>query len=409
VLLTSTVERSADKVLYRGTIRDVTEKKQLEQQLLQAQKMESIGTLAGGIAHDFNNLLAMILGTAELLKVKIRGDEKINIYVDKIIDASERGASISRQLLLFARPEQSELHPLTLSTAVDQAYDFLKHFMAKNISVKLKKGDHSSVIMGDQGHLHQAIVNLALNAKDAMPNGGEILIVMDTLPGKDMLGRFPDATELEYVTLSVTDNGEGMDEEVRKRIFEPFFSTKGKGKGTGLGLAIVHGIVKLHNAFIDVQSKKGTGTIFTLYFPSVRTNIPQLQEQKDTMIQNNNETILVVDDEEMLREILFESLEDEGYCVIPAADGTEAIAKFNEQKEKIDLVITDLGMPNMGGEELYDQLKKINPDVKVIVSSGFLDSSTKSDLLRKGIKDVLTKPYKFDSIFAIIRKVIEKE
>ena len=410
VLLTSMVERGPDNtvIYYSGTIRDITEKKKLEQQLIQAQKMESIGTLAGGIAHDFNNLLAMILGVAELLKHKAKENKGITTYIDKIINASERGASISKQLLLFARPEQSELRPIAARQIVDEVKDFLNHFLPKNIVVQASYPNSTAILMGDAGHLHQALVNLALNAKDAMPEGGVLSILSSVVPGNDVKKIFPGAAGSEYVAIGIGDSGIGMEESVRQRIFEPFYSTKEKGKGTGLGLAIVHGIIKLHQAYIDVQSEPGKGTIFMLYFPSVKAEIQQSQSTKETM-SNKNETILVVDDEEILREILYESLKEEGYEVLSAADGYEAIKIFEQHQDAIALVITDLGMPNMGGEELFKRLKTIQPDVKVVVSSGFLNSTTKSDLLKIGIKDILAKPYKFDSIFSTIRKTIDSK
>ncbi|MDD8017518.1 MAG: PAS domain S-box protein [Bacteroidota bacterium] len=411
VLLTSTVERGPDNTVlyYSGTIRDITVRKRLEQQLIQAQKMESIGTLAGGIAHDFNNLLAMILGTAELLKFKAADNPSIISYIKKIIDASERGASISRQLLLFARPEQAELKPLSIAGVVEEVHDFLNHFFPKNITLSCVIDEKLAIIMGDSGHVHQAIVNLALNAKDAMPNGGALTLGLHVVKGTVVRKRIPAAENREYIAVTIRDTGVGMDEEVRGRIFEPFFSTKARGKGTGLGLAIVHGIVTLHHGFVDVETEKGKGTSFALYFPLFAIAEMHPKEKKELMTQSHHETILVVDDEEMLRDILFESLQDQGYHVLSAVDGYDALQMYEQNKTAITLVITDLGMPNMGGEELFERLKKITPSVKVIVSSGFLDTSTKSDLLRRGIKDVLAKPYRFDTIFSTIRRVIDTQ
>ncbi len=411
VLITSVVVRDDDgaPVLFNGSMRDITENKRLEQQLIQAQKMESIGTLAGGIAHDFNNLLAMILGTAELIKRRAKENPAIQSYINRIIEASDRGSSISKQLLLFARPDQAELAPISVHTFVEQVKEFLLHFLPKTIVVRCEFEKRSSIIMGDSGHLHQALLNLSINARDAMPDGGVISIGVKNVHGAIVRQQFSEAEEHEYVSISVGDSGAGMDEEIQQRIFEPFFSTKARGKGTGLGLAIVHGIVRLHQGFIGVNSTKGAGTVFTMYFPAISVDVSEEQKREENMQIKNNETILVVDDEEMLREILRESLKDEGYNVIAASDGVEALKTYEKNKDSIALVITDLGMPHMGGEELFEKLHVLDKDVKVIVSSGFLDNSTKSQLLRKGIKDVLTKPYKFDLIFSTIRRTLENE
>ncbi|MFZ4621237.1 MAG: PAS domain S-box protein [Bacteroidota bacterium] len=411
VLITTVVIRDdrGRPVLFNGSMRDITEKKQLEQQLIQAQKMESIGTLAGGIAHDFNNLLAMILGTAELIKRHAKENPSIQNYITRIIEASERGSSISKQLLLFARPEQSELQPISVQSVVGQVNDFLSHFLPKTVAVRCELTDGSPMIMGDEGHLHQAILNLSINARDAMPNGGIITIGVKQVDGASVRQQFVEAAEQEYITVSIHDTGTGMEEDIQQRIFEPFFSTKSRGKGTGLGLAIVHGIVKLHQGFINVQSKKGIGTTFTMYFPSISVVTAGTQQHEAAMTGENKETILIVDDEEMLREILQESLREEGYQILSASDGIEALKTFAEHRDTVSLVITDLGMPNMGGEELFNKLHAMDPKLKVIVSSGYLDNSTRSDLLRKGIKDVLTKPYRFDLIFTTIRRILDNE
>ncbi len=411
VLVTTVVIRDerGRPIMFNGSMRDITEKKQLEQQLIQAQKMESIGTLAGGIAHDFNNLLAMILGTAELIKRHAAESPSIQNYITRIIEASERGSSISKQLLLFARPEQSELQPVSVQSIVEQVNDFLSHFLPKTVVVRCELTDGSPMIMGDEGHLHQAVLNLSINARDAMPNGGLITIGVKRIDGDSVRQQFIEAADREFIAVAVHDTGTGMEEEIQQRIFEPFFSTKSRGKGTGLGLAIVHGIVKLHQGFINVQSKKGIGTTFTMFFPSITVETAGTQLHEAPMTGENKETILIVDDEEMLREILQESLREEGYNIISASDGIDALKMYAEHQDSISLVITDLGMPNMGGEELFDKLHAMDPKLKVIISSGYLDNSTRSDLLRKGIKDVLTKPYRFDMIFTAIRRILDRE
>jgi PAS domain S-box-containing protein len=411
VLLTATVERNADgsPLYYSGTIRDITERKRLEQQLIQAQKMESIGTLAGGIAHDFNNLLAMVLGTAELIKRKTADNPTITAYIKRIIEASERGASISRQLLLFSKPEQAELQPVSMSAVADQLREFLSHFLPKNITIDYTPLRSTAVIMGDGGHLHQALVNLAINARDAMPEGGTLSLRVEMVTGDAVRNIYPAADGREYVSVTIRDTGVGIDLQAQRRIFEPFFTTKERGKGTGLGLSIVHGIVTLHRGHIHVESEPGAGTTFNLYFPLLDAAIPQPQVHSEEVKDDRPETILVVDDEEILREVLSESLTDRGYRVLVAADGNEALHLYLQHRTTIALVITDLGMPLMNGKQLYIKMKELDPGVRVIVSSGYLDTSNKSELLRMGIKDVLTKPFKFDVIFDTIHRVLQSE
>ena len=408
VLLTATVERGDDgqPLYYSGAVRDITERKRLEQQLFQAQKMESIGTLAGGIAHDFNNLLAMILGTAELIKQKTKDNAALSSYVQRIIEASERGASISRQLLLFSRPEHAELQPVSVSRIVEQLAEFLNHFLPKSITIRCDVGAGSAVIMGDGGHLHQALVNLAINARDAMPDGGTLSLSVSAATAAETRGIIPAAAEHEYVAVRVQDTGAGMEPQVLRRIFEPFFSTKTRGKGTGLGLAIVHGIVQLHQGYVHVESEPGRGTAFTLFLPALAVELNDAGSDAPRASGAVTATVLVVDDEEILREVLSESLQEEGFRVLSAANGSEALALYETHRNDIGLVITDLGMPIMTGEQLYDRLRAIDPEVKVIVSSGFLDSSNKSELLRKGIKDVLTKPFKFELIRDTVQRVL---
>jgi PAS domain S-box-containing protein len=389
-----------------GFALDITERKRLEQQLLQSQKLEGVGTLAGGIAHDFNNLLAMVLGSAELLRRQLSDQPELKKYVDRIIEASERGTSISRQLLIFSRPEVAELKPISLSQTITELKEMLKHFLPKSISIETEFDLDNGIIMGDAGQIHQALLNLALNAGDAMKNTGRLTIREYSVSPEMIRKRFSLEDAGAYIAVSVTDTGTGMSEKTRLRIFDPFFSTKAPGKGTGLGLGIVHGIVKNHNGLIYVESELGCGSTFTLYFPVVpHENLPVFTaDAQPTSLESG--TILVVDDEQMLREMLSEYLSESGYTVHMAADGNEALTFYQSHGENIDLVITDLGMPGMGGEELYRQLRRINAEVNVMVSSGYLDGTTKENLLRMGIKRVLIKPFKMEDIHAAIASVL---
>jgi len=256
------------KILF-GIVQDITKRKLLEAQLTQAQKLESLGTLAGGIAHDFNNLLAVILGSAELMEQQTADQPALKKQVDRIIEASERGRSISRQLLIFSRPGQAELQPISLTHTINELNDLLCHFFPKSIKIAISIDVDNGMIMGDAGQIHQALLNLAINAGDAMMNDGTLTIREFSVAPEVVAERFGTGAAEQYVAVSVTDTGTGMDEATRAKIFDPFFTTKEKSKGTGLGLAIVQTIVNNHRGFIDVESMPGKGTTFTLMFPTV--------------------------------------------------------------------------------------------------------------------------------------------
>jgi PAS domain S-box-containing protein len=391
---------------YIGTVQDITERKRLEHQLIQSQKLEGVGTLAGGIAHDFNNLLAMILGSAELLREQLTANPDLKKYADGIVEASNRGASISRQLLLFSRPNEAVLKHISLSETIVELKDMLKHFLPKSITIVTKQTATDAVILGDAGQIHQALLNLSLNAGDAMANNGTLTIEEFTVDAEAIRTRFGYDAAAPYAAVAISDTGTGIDESILKNIFDPFFSTKEKGKGTGLGLAIVHGIVKNHNGFIDVDSTVGTGTTFTLYFPSLPQPAQAIAPPAVSHDDEHSGTILLVDDEQLLREMLAEFLTDIGYSVHEATNGNEALEFFTVNRDSIDLVITDLGMPEMGGEELYRRLRDLDVNVKVIVSSGYLDGTTRNDLLDMGIETVLTKPFKMQDIQKAVRSVL---
>ncbi len=390
-----------------ATARDLTEQRRMQEQLMQSQKLESLGTLTGGIAHDFNNLLAMVLGSAELLQHQVSGQPELKKYIDRIIEASERGTSISRQLLMFSRPDQRELKPVLPSKIIAELKGMLSHFLAKSIAIDTEIDDDTRMILGDSGQVHQALLNLALNARDAMENAGTLSIRQHAAAPEDVKKRFPLAAPIPYVAISVSDTGAGMEASVIARIFDPFFSTKDPGKGTGLGLAMVHGIMKNHNGYIDVTSAPGAGTTFALYFPALESAAETAAVAQTAPVHERGATILLVDDEEHIREMLAEFLTGEGYNIISASNGKDALELYTMHHRTIDLVITDLGMPGMGGEELFGHLTQINPDVKVMVASGYLDGFTKEHLLAMGIRDVLTKPSKLKDTHAAIRTALQ--
>ena len=385
-------------------IEDITEQRITQRQLIQSQKLESLGTLAGGIAHDFNNLLAMILGNAELLKRHLVNDPKSKKYIESIVDVAHRGSSISKQMLLFSHQSELRMQNVSVAHIIEDLKVMLQHFIPKTIAIQTSYDGGNGSILCDIGHINQVILNLCINAKDAMGDHGTLLIAERTVSGSEVRNRYADAKEDRYVALSVSDTGSGIDDVNVQKIFDPFFTTKERGKGTGLGLSIVDGIVRSHNGFIDVYSKKGEGTTFTLYFPAMRDAVVEASA-KGVKEHFSGKKILVVDDEEILVNILKEYLEEIGCTVMTAVDGMEAVKMYRKNTDTVDAVISDLGMPNMNGVEMYTEMKKINPLVKVIISSGYLDRTFRNQMKNNGIVDILNKPYKFEEIGDILERV----
>ncbi len=398
------IDKNGRPVKMYGTIQDITDRKKLEMQLVQAQKLEGLGTLAGGIAHDFNNLMAILLGNAELLRTHIQENSKQIHYVDQIIDVADRGASISKQLLLFSRQSDLNMKPISLSSLINELKTMLGHFIPKKITIKTSIEVENGLINGDAGHIHQVLLNLCLNAKDAMGESGTLTIAEKSADASEIREKFSKEVDGKFVVVSISDTGSGIDDAILSKIFDPFFTTKEKGKGSGLGLSIVDGLVKSHNGFIEVKSKKGEGTTFYLFFPAINNvDISKTKTPKHTAIAGK--VILVVDDEKDIRELFREYLEMIGTSVILASDGIEALAIYKKMGPGIDVVISDLGMPNMSGEELFMNLKKLNPRINVIISSGYLDRLTRESILQLGVKEVISKPYKFVEIANILEKL----
>lgn len=331
-----------------GYLLDDTKQHLLEQQLIQAQKLESLGTLAGGIAHDFNNILGIIVGHATLIKRSGLDPEKQSQSIEAITTAAQRGAALVRQLLTFARKSDVIMQRIQLNDSVKEIASLLRETLPKIIDVSIKLQEKTPVILADSTQIHQVILNLCVNARDAMPDGGTLTISTRTVEGKSIQPKFPKARPSEYILVTVSDTGIGMDDETRLRIFEPFFTTKEPGKGTGLGLAVAFGIIALHHGFIDVASTPGQGTTFSLYFPvnpdeiePFRINSGMLDETK-----GGTETILLVEDEEMLRELAKMALKGKGYSVITASDGEEAIRIYKVHSKQIALYFPIWVCPN---------------------------------------------------------------
>ena len=392
-----------------GFSTDITDRKKLEEGLRQAQKMESIGTLAGGIAHDFNNILGIILGYVSRLERGHLDAEKLATSIDALRKASQRGAELVRQILTFARKTDVLLESVNLNDTISELTKMLAETFPKTISFNLKLDRNLPSIVADPGQVQQSLLNLCVNARDAMLNGGVLHVSTRVVKGESLKKNFPGVENRQYACIDVLDSGTGMDDATRARIFEPFFTTKELGRGTGLGLSVVFGIVNSHHGFIDVDSALGKGTGFHLYFP-----IPpgfKATERHDSKkaepSKGGTETILVVEDEEILRELVKSSLEEKGYTVLTAQDGVDALNSFTQNKERIALVLCDMGLPKIGGWDAFKIMKELSPKVNVIFASGYLDPGLKAEILKGGARDFVQKPYDPDEIVKRIRDVID--
>jgi PAS domain S-box-containing protein len=393
-----------------GMGRDITEQKKLRQELAQAQKMQSIGTLASGIAHDFNNILGIILGYSSILE-KRKGDDVRNPESFAAINqAVQRGAALVRQILTFARKTETVFELIDPREVVDELLTMLKQTFPRIITFSEIIAEDISSIHADRTQIHQVLLNLCVNARDAMPNGGSIVIKIEMQTKEQVQKRFPSADQDFYVCISVTDTGEGMDDATRLRVFDPFYTTKPKGKGTGLGLSVVYGVVKAHQGFIDLESKVGVGTTFQLFFPVLTTGPQAVDTQQSTepFDIGGTETILFVEDEELLLDMVHLMLEFKGYTVLVAKSGNEAIEIYKQHKQKISVVLTDLGLPGMTGMDEFKKLKEVTPNIKIIFASGFFEPDMKSELLKAGANGFIQKPYTTDEILRTLRKVLDK-
>lgn len=387
-------------------LKEEIEKKNLESMLIQSQKLEALGTLSGGIAHDMNNILSIIKGAVELARIKSVNNE-VNHYLNMINNSVERGVSVVKQLLFFSRAKEPQMTLLSPKKLILDVKNILQSTFPKDITLDIKDElPELSFINGDEGLLQQAIINIAINSRDAMPEGGKIFFNLKKFSNAEIKKKFGIQTDDDFIALSIIDNGIGMDEDTKIRVFDPFFTTKGPGKGTGLGLSIVYRIVSQHNGFIDVHSKLNEGSTFTIYLPIMKKLTSQLSPSTSEISRALDKMILIIDDEDMLRELLGEMLTEAGYKIMTAKDGMEGIEIYKENKDKIDLVISDIGMPRMGGEETFRRIKSINPNVKLIFISGYLEIDKKQELENLGIKGFIQKPFKAHEILKLIDNII---
>jgi two-component system cell cycle sensor histidine kinase/response regulator CckA len=394
-----------------GTVQDITEGRQLQMQLVQAQKMESVGRLAAGVAHDFNNLLSAILGYSELSLKDLPDPHPLREPLEIIQHAGEKAAALTRQLLAFSRKQVMEFQAVDLGEVVGDMAKMLRRIIGEDVVLELRMGALQRKIWADPGQVEQILMNLTVNARDSMPQGGRIIIeASEVTLDESFLQEHPGSKKGPHVCLSFSDTGEGMAPEVLERIFEPFYTTKDVGKGTGLGLAMVYGIVKQHEGYIAVESLAGRGTSFRVYFPMAEPPVP-IREMEDATRgrYEGQETLLVVDDDPTLRGLVVDILEPLGYRLMGAADGREALAIGQVSSDRIDLLLTDLMMPSMGGEELSSAFHIIHPETQTLFMTGYMtepDAGTGRSVASK--EPVLQKPITPSKLVEKVRSVLDR-
>ena len=391
--------------------RDITEKRMLAEQLRQSQKMEAIGQLAGGIAHDFNNILTAIIGYGTLLLRKNQGDNLVNEYSSEIITSANRAAALTRDLLTFSRKHTINPQPALLNELIKMVERILARVLGEHIELKVILADENLIVKMDTTQIEHVFLNLATNARDAMPEGGKLTIDVGHVElGNKFIDAHTYGIQGQYALITFADTGIGMDKNIQSRIFEPFFTTKPVGKGTGLGLSMVYGAIKQHNGYITVYSEPGHGTVFKIYLP-LSEEVVLDEERKLAAVaapKGNMETILLAEDDPDTRRTIKAVLEEYNYKVIEAMDGSDAISKFMEKKDEISLLILDTIMPKVGGKQVYEGIKKIDPNIKAIFISGYTADMIKArDLLETGF-DLLPKPIAPDKLLIKIREVIGK-
>jgi signal transduction histidine kinase/CHASE3 domain sensor protein len=388
--------------------RDISERRKLEAQLIQAQKMEAVGQLAGGVAHDFNNILMAIMGYGNLLDIQVRQDEPLKDYIKQILAASEKAATLTRSLLAFSKKQVMSPKPVNLNEICLNIEKLIYRVIGDDIELQTIYHGGDLVVMGDSGQIEQVLLNLVNNARDAMPQGGLLIIETGTAYLDDeFMNIFGGSSPGMHAVLSVTDTGTGMDEATRARIFEPFFTTKEQGKGTGLGLAMVYGIIRQHNGFVHVYSELNRGATFKIYLPLISAKASAPAVTPEAIPLEGSEVILLAEDNHGVRELISTALAGFGYTVISAGDGEEALARFLENRERIDLALLDLIMPKMNGKEVYQKMLELKPSVKTIFMSGY----TANLIHHKGILDeglhFIQKPISLNDLLRKIRAVIE--
>jgi signal transduction histidine kinase/ActR/RegA family two-component response regulator/HAMP domain-containing protein len=392
---------------------DITERLNLEEQLRQSQKMESIGQLASGVAHDFNNMLTIIQGHSSFLLSKPTLPPEIVDPIQAVYFAAERAARLTRQLLMFSRKNVMQIEQLDLREIVGNMSKMTERLIGENITLEFQPPEELPPVQGDSGMIEQVLLNLSVNARDAMPQGGTLTISLEAMSVDAVFAeRHPQARVGRFVRLRVTDTGTGMDTATLGHIFEPFFTTKEVGKGTGLGLATVYGIVKQHDGWVEVSSEPGKGTTFDIMFPANNEASPTSKKEAspdDALVAGGTETILIVEDEEILREMAREILQNYGYNILEATSGREAFDVWNRHTDEIHLLLTDMVMPEgISGVQLAERLLTDRPDLKIIFTSGYSSNEVNAELLARARARFLQKPYSHNDLAKIVRDCLDR-
>ncbi len=392
---------------YDGYIIDITEKKRLEERLIRSQKMEAVGTLVGGMAHEFNNILTAILGYSEIMLSMTAEGDPFYKPVNIIHESAKRGADFGRKILTITRKEKIETKPVNINDVINNSIDLLQRSIPKDIEIIAKLSDDIPSINADASQIQQVIVNLAINARDAMPEGGKLFIETSVISSEDDIPGDMHSVRKGFIKLSVSDTGMGIDIATQSKIFDPFFTTKEVGKGTGLGLYMVHSIVNNHGGYINLYSEPLRGTQFNIYLPV--SSLTAQEETYDNQNLQGSGTILVIDDEADVRELCKDLLTTLGYRILLADSGSAGIKIYRESKDEIALVILDMIMPKMGGREVFQTLKMIDPEVKVVLCSGFGQNGFAGieDLLKKGVVEFVQKPFSRQAIGLAIKKALQ--
>ncbi len=392
---------------------DITERRNLESQLLHAQKMEAVGRLAGGVAHDFNNILSAIINYTYILEGNLKENDPSGAGIAKILSLTEKAAQITRGLLAFSRKQHLEFAPVRLNDIIGTISKLIASFIGEDVSIRTKFTSKEPVIFADRTQIEQVIMNLATNVRDAMPDGGNLIIKTDVVEIGDNFKVDGLVEPGSYALLSVSDTGTGMNEETRQKVFEPFFTTK--EVGTGLGLSIIYGIIKEHKGYINVHSEPGKGTTFRIYLPEVKAK-PEIKatiEKKKTKkfldLKGKGETILVAEDEAAVRDSIRIILERSGYKVIEAVDGEDAAEKFLKHKDEIGLLILDVVMPQKNGMEAYEEAKKLRPEIKAILLSGYPPELMHRQELLEGCINFAVKPVQPDNLLTQIKEALKND
>jgi two-component system cell cycle sensor histidine kinase/response regulator CckA len=388
-------------------LRDISEQKKLEAQIQQSQKMEAIGTLAGGIAHDYNNMLMGILGNVSLISLDFDPSHPYYKKLKNIEKYVRSGADLTKQLLGFAKGGKYEVKPVDINDLIERSSEMFSR-TRKEIRIHIKYQKDIWSVEVDLSQIEQVLLNLYVNAAQAMPGGGNLYLQTKNVTLNENYVRHFNAKKGDYVRISVKDTGVGMDEDTIKRIFDPFFTTKDRSRGTGLGLASAYGIIKNHGGIINAHSMIGQGSTFDVYLPASPKKIVQKGELNREVLKGS-ETILLIDDEDIIIDIGGQILERLGYLALTARSGKEAIEIYRTNKNKINIVILDMIMPDMGGGETYDRLKKINPEIKVLLSSGYSINGQASEIMNRGCNGFIQKPFNVEQLSMKIRDILSNE